>query len=253
MTMGELLSLVIITKNEERRLLKCLQSVHFADEIIIIDSGSEDKTIELAESCDARVIRQTWLGYGKQKQFAVEQAKNDWVLCLDADEHLSMELQKNIQRVLQQPDFMAYYMPRCNRFMGRWLRHGEGYPDLSLRLFNRQHARWGDQPIHECVETKESVGLLSGDLMHESEETRQQYLAKQDRYTSLQAQQLFEQGKKAPVYKLLLNPAVRFIRFYFLRLGLLDGLPGLVHIWIGCSNTFQKYAKLRKLIARKKT
>ena len=245
--MTQPLSVIVITLNEETALPKCLGSVSFANEIVVVDSGSKDATVAIAEQSGARVISQSWLGYGPQKQFAVEQARNDWVLCLDADEHLSETLQMSIQDVLQLPQYQAYQMPRCNRFMGRWLHHGEGYPDMSLRLFNRQYAQWGQQAVHECVETREPIGTLQGDLLHESEETREHYLQKQDRYTTLQAEQLYEQGKQAPWFKLLLNPVVRFVKFYFIRLGFLDGYAGFSHIMIGCSNTYQKYAKLRKL------
>src|ERR1039458_3163318 len=124
----------------------------------------------------------------------------------------------------------AYAMPRCNRFMGRWLRHGEGYPDWSLRLFDRRHARWSDDPVHEKVLTRAPVAQLEGDLLHDSAETLAGYLDKQNRYTSMQAEALFEAGNRAGVAQLLLSPLLRFIKFYFLRLGFLDGIAGLVHI-----------------------
>lgn len=245
--MTQLLSVVIITLNEEVALPKCLDSTCFADDIIVVDSGSNDATVSIAQQYGARVINQSWLGYGRQKHFAVEQARHDWVLCVDADEYLSTALQQNIKNVLRQPKYQAYKMPRRNRFMGRWLRHGEGYPDFSLRLFNRQSAQWGLQSVHEIVETDQTVGTLLGDLMHDSAESTQHYMQKQDRYTTLQAQQLYSQGKRASWYKLFLNPMIRFVKFYFIRLGFLDGYAGLCHITIGCSNTYQKYAKLRKI------
>lgn len=244
------LSVVLITLNAERALEACLASVPFADEIVMVDSGSTDQTLALAEKYQARVVQQTFLGFGPQKQFAVEQANNDWVLCLDADERVSPELRDAILQVLEDPQQGAYQMPRCNRFMGRWLRYGEGYPDLSLRLFNRNQARWSDDRVHEYVIAPSRVGLLQGDLMHESEDGIADYLSKQNRYTSLQAQALFERGKRAGVAKLILSPALRFIKFYFLRRGFLDGLPGLVHILVGCFNSFSKYAKLNELHRR---
>jgi len=135
--------------------------------------------------------------------------------------------------------------------MGRWLRHGEGYPDWSLRLFDRRHARWSDDPVHEKVLTGAPVARIQGDLLHDSAETLAGYLDKQNRYTSMQAEALFKAGKQAGVAQLLLSPALRFVKFYFLRLGFLDGLPGLVHILIGCQNSFAKYAKMLALQARK--
>jgi len=241
------LSITIITLNEERRIGKCIKSVSFADEVVVVDSGSQDRTVEIAEQAGARVIQQEWLGYGRQKQFAVEQATNEWVLCLDADEWLSPELSRSIQSVLEHPEFSAYQFPRRNRFMGRWLRHGEGYPDWSLRLFDRNHAHWSEDEVHEKVVPDGEIGKVSGDLMHESEETIQQYLAKQDRYTTLQTQRLKADGKRGSAIKMVLSPMFRFIKFYFIRLGVLDGFPGLIHILIGCRNSFTKQIKLIRL------
>ncbi|MDO8704299.1 MAG: glycosyltransferase family 2 protein [Sulfuricaulis sp.] len=245
--MPERLSAVIITRDAAGALPECLASVRFADEILIVDSGSQDATREIAQRHGARFLHQDWLGYGKQKQFAVERAAHDWVLCVDADERVSPELAHRIQEVLRAPAFFAYDMPRCNRFMGRWLRHGEGYPDPNLRLFHRGHARWSDDPIHEHIVTIEPIGQLDGDLLHATETTLADYLAKQNRYTSLQAERLHAQGKRVSAWRLVLSPLGRFIKFYFLRLGFLDGVPGLVHIVIGCHNSFMKYAKLMQL------
>ena len=136
--------------------------------------------------------------------------------------------------------------------MGRWLKHGEGYPDISLRLFDKEFAEWSKDPIHEKVFTNEAVGRLIGDLMHHSENGIADYLTKQNHYTTLQAQQLFAKGKRVRVTRMLLSPVFRFIKFYLLRLGFLDGLPGLIHISIGCFNSFTKYAKLIALTTQKK-
>ena len=240
-------SVVIITKNAATRLGACLESASFADEIVVIDSGSTDGTAELAVARGARVVQKEWLGFGRQKQFAVAAARHDWVLCLDADERVSEPLRASILAALAAPAAQAYAMPRCNRFMGRWLRHGEGYPDWSLRLFDRRHARWSDDPVHEKVLTDAPPARLQGDLLHDSAETLAGYLDKQNRYTSMQAEALFKAGKRAGLAQLLLSPALRFVKFYFLRLGFLDGMPGLVHIVIGCCNSFHKYAKLLTL------
>lgn len=242
-------SAVIITLNEEHRLPACLDSLGFVDEIVVVDSGSSDQTRAVVEAAEGRFIEQDWLGYGQQKQFAVQQASHDWVLCVDADESLSEELQRQIKALMAEPQcaFQAYRYPRCNRFMGRWLRFGEGYPDLSLRLFHREHAHWSSDSIHEGVETQVEVGRLEGDLMHESEQTLEDYLQKQNRYTSLQATSLYERGKSAGIARLFISPLFRFLKFYFIRQGFRDGLPGLVHIGIGCFNSFMKYAKLIEL------
>ena len=242
------LSAVIITKDAATQIEACLASVAFADEILVLDSGSTDATMEIAQRHGARVLHQDWLGFGPQKQFAVSAARHDWVLCLDADERVTAQLQGSIEEALVSQRFQAYRVARANVFMGRVLRHGEGYPDWSLRLFDRNHAHWSDDPVHESVlpAPHVQVNTLAGDLMHESSETLAAYLAKQNKYTSLQADRLFQQGKRASVAQIAFAPVVRFIKFYFVRLGFLDGAPGLVHIAIGCHNSMMKYAKLRE-------
>lgn len=238
------LSLVLITRNAGVQLRACLESARFADEIVVVDSGSNDDTVEIAASFGARVIDQAWRGFGPQKQFAVASAQNDWVLCLDADERVTPELAAAIGSAMIAPGAAAYRMARCNRFLGRWLRHGEGYPDWSVRLFDRRRASWSDDTVHERVICDGPVATLAGDLRHESAESLDAYLIKQNRYTTLQAQRLYEQGRNASVPQLLLSPAVRFMKFYFFRMGFLDGIAGLVHIAIGCGNSFVKHAKL---------
>lgn len=238
------LSVVIITRDAGSQIGACLASVEFADEKLIVDSGSVDDTLLIARSHGARILEQKWLGFGRQKQFAVDAALNDWVLCLDADEMVSEPLKSAILNEMASPQGTAYEMARCNRFLGRWLRHGEGYPDWSLRLFHRAHARWSDDPVHEKVVSSAPARKLRGDLLHDSAESLEKYLEKQNRYTSLQAAQLMAAGRNAGVFRLLASPALRFFKFYVIRLGFLDGLPGLIHVCIGCMNSFNKYAKL---------
>lgn len=238
------LSAVIITLNAASQLEECLRSVAFCDEIVVVDSGSTDGTVELAERYGARVIQSEWRGFGPQKQFAVEQAKHDWVLCVDADERVSGALRANIEAALIELEAPAFRFARCNRFMGRYLRHGEGYPDWSLRLFDRRQACWSDDAVHEKVLVHGRVATLRGDLLHESAETLDSYLAKQNRYTTLAAREAVARGKTATVAHVLLSPVIRFVKFYFFRVGFLDGLPGLVHTLVGCANSFIKYAKI---------
>jgi glycosyltransferase involved in cell wall biosynthesis len=246
-------TVTIITLNASQHIRQCLESVRWADEIVIVDSGSTDDTLTIAREFTDRIMHRDWAGYGPQKQFAVSQAKHDWILSIDADESLSPELVGNIRRVLQErPPFYAYNLRRCNQFMGRWLKHGEGYPDLVLRLFDRRHARWSDDIIHEKVIYDGHAGELAGDLLHRSENGIAAYLEKQNHYTSLQAERLYEQGVRTGIAQLLFSPTVRFIKFYFIRRGFLDGLPGLVHIMIGCFNSIVKYAKLMELNRRAK-
>ena len=244
------LSVAIITLNAASQLGACLTSVAFANEILVLDSGSTDGTQGLARQHGARVIEGPWLGFGRQKQAVVDAARHDWVLCLDADERVGAELRASIEANLAAGTHHAWRMARANRFMGRVLRHGEGYPDWSLRLFHRAHARWSDDAVHEKVITAESVGTLAGDLLHESAESLEGYLAKQDRYTTLQAERLRARGDTAGWARIALSPLTRFLKFYVVRLGFLDGVPGLVHISIGCFNSMIKYAKLRALSKR---
>jgi glycosyltransferase involved in cell wall biosynthesis len=240
-------SAVLITRNAAGVLDACLESLSFADEVVVVDSASTDGTAEIAARRGARVVQKEWLGFGRQKQFAVEQASHDWVLCLDADERVSPQLAASIRSALAAPVSPVYRMARRNRFLGRWLSHGEGYPDWSPRLFNRMNARWSDDLVHEKVLFAVTPGTLEGDLMHDSADDLTTYLERQNRYTTLAARQAFEQGRSAGVLHLLFSPVVRFIKFYLMRLGFLDGLPGLLHISIGCVNSYMKYAKLIEL------
>lgn len=241
------ISVCIIAKNAAGQIADCIDSVAFADDILVVDSGSDDETRAIAAVRGCRVIEKEWLGFGKQKQFAVTEAKYDWVLCLDTDERATPALEASIRAELAAPAFKAYQMPRRNRFFGRWLNHGEGYPDWSLRLFHRQFASWSNDPVHEAVITTVPVGKLKGDLLHESAEEISTYLLKQNRYSSIHAESLYEQGVRAGYWKLFLSPATRFIKFYFLRRGFLDGGPGFAHVAIGCFAAFAKYAKLIEL------
>lgn len=243
------LSVVIIAKDAASQIGACIDSVSFAREILVVDSGSVDATRAIADVKGCRVVEKEWLGFGRQKQFAVGIAAHDWVLCLDVDERVSPELATSLSAAMlaPSPKPFAYRMPRRNRFLGKWLRHGEGYPDWSLRLFHRQHSSWSNDAVHETVITTTEVGNLSGDLLHDSAEEITHYLAKQNRYSSLHAQALYEQGVRAGYGKLVLSPLARFIKFYFLRRGFLDGGPGFAHVAIGCFAAFAKYAKLLEL------
>jgi hypothetical protein len=193
------------------------------------------------------VLTQAWLGYGPQKNFAVGKAAHDWVLCLDADERVSPELARSIRLAMAAPRHVAYAMPRRNRFLGRWLAHGEGYPDWNVRLFDRRHARWSDDAVHETVVARGSVGRLRGDLLHASAESLERYLAKQNRYTTLQAEAMHARGLRSSSFRLMVSPLARFVRFYVLRAGFLDGSAGFAHIAVGAFASFCKHAKLRAL------
>jgi len=245
------ISLCVITRDAAAQLEACIASAPFAAEIVVVDSGSVDDTVEIARRRGARVIAQAWQGYGAQKNFTVRAARHDWVLCLDADEQLTPELAGAIlqlESTLNDPAGPpAYAMARRNRFFGRWLAHGEGYPDWNVRLFDRRRARWTEDPVHEHVIADGAVARLAGDLLHASAESLDAYMAKQNAYTTLQAAAMHARGERAGVMRLIVSPLVRFLRFYVVKGGFLDGAAGFVHIAIGCFNSFMKYAKLRAL------
>jgi glycosyltransferase involved in cell wall biosynthesis len=246
------LSLCVITRDAAAQLAGCLASVPFAGEIVIVDSGSGDDTVQIAAGFGARVIEREWPGFGAQKNFAVAAAANDWVLCLDADERVSPELADSIRALFSggPPQAPACAMARRNRFLGRWLAHGEGYPDWNVRLFDRRRARWTDDPVHEHVVADGPVVRLAGDLMHASAESIEAYVAKQNRYTTLQARALHARGERASLARMALSPMVRFLRFYVLKAGFLDGAAGFAHVAIGAFASFLKYTKLRGLETR---
>ena len=248
------LSLIVITRDAALELADCLASVPFAAEAIVVDSGSRDDTVAVAQRCGARVIEHGWEGFGPQKNFAVGEAKHDWVLCIDADERVTPELATSIGALFAAgtPQAGAYAVARRNRFLGRWLAHGEGYPDWNVRLFDRRRARWSDDPVHEHVVADVPVARLPGDLRHASAESLDAYIAKQNHYTSLQAAAMHARGERAGAWRVALSPAARFFRFYVIKLGFLDGVPGFAHIAIGAFASFLKYAKLRALAVRER-
>ncbi len=241
------LTVAVIARDAAAQIGELLASVDFADEVLVVDSGSTDGTVALARERGARVVHRDWLGFGRQKQFAVSEARHDWVLCLDVDERVTPRLAQSIRAALAGGRYKAWRMARRNRFLGAWLAHGEGYPDWTLRLFHRAHASWSNDEVHEAVLTTAEVGRLEGDLLHDSAEDVATYMAKQNRYTTLHAQALYRQGVRAGYARLFLNPLARFLKFYVLRLGFLDGGPGFAHVVIGCNNTFHKYLKLIEL------
>lgn len=241
------LSLVIITKNEEANIERCLRSVPFADELLVVDSFSEDQTLEIAERCGARVLRETWRGFGAQKKFATEQAKHDWVLSLDADEALSPELAAEIEARFDSLDpRTAYLLPRKSFHLGRWITHGGWYPDRQLRLYNRQHANWDDGKIHERVRAPREESLTN-DLLHWVFDDVSDQVRTNDRYSGLQAQELYRRGQSFSLWKLISKPPVKFLETYVAKRGFLDGLPGFLIAVSAAYSVFLKHAKLWEL------
>ena len=244
------LSAVMITKNAAASIERSLASLaSVVDEIVIVDSGSTDDTLSIAQQFNANIVYQQWLGFGLQKQFAVNYASSDWVLCIDADEWLSDELQKSIGQLRHRQEAHVYQLCRKNCFMGRFLRHGEAYPDKNIRLFHRHYAKWTDDVVHEKVISAAIAHTLKGDLLHDSAESLDSYLDKQNRYTTLQAKEIVSrQQKPVSAAKAVLSALFRFMKGYIFRMGFLDGFPGFVHIVIASSNSFFKYSKAIDLI-----
>lgn len=242
------LSIVILTKNEEDHLQDCLESCQWAEDILVVDSGSRDRTVEIARSFGAYVIHQGWMGFGPQRRFAVSQAAHDWVLCIDADERLSPELSASIQSALSGRSSDAaphvYEFARKTWLLGRFLKHGDGYPDWQIRLFDRRHAVWNNEPVEEKVETDIRPVRLKGDLLHYPSNNLSEFLQKKIRFAYLRAGYLHKIGDDHHGFKTFSSPLCRFVKFYFLKLGFLDGLPGFIHTACGCIYTFMKYARL---------
>jgi glycosyltransferase involved in cell wall biosynthesis len=240
------LSACIITYNEVDRIEECVRSVDFCDEVIVVDSHSTDGTRERAAARGARVIERDWPGYRSQKQFAVEAAHNDWVLCLDADERVSDELRAEIESWRQREfgDFAGWSVPRITHYFGRFLRHGNAYPDRLTRLFDRRRGGWVGREIHENTRVQGRIGRLKGHLEHYSYRSLTDHLGRMQRYADLMGQALYDDGKRCGLAKVLLNPQWRFFRGYLLRLGFLDGWRGLVFALVEAGYVRRKYLSL---------
>jgi glycosyltransferase involved in cell wall biosynthesis len=225
------LSVAVITLDEEQRLRACLESVAWADEIVVVDAESRDKTAQIAREFTERVVVRPWPGFTAQKNFALEQATGDWVLSLDADEEVSPELRDEIQRLLAQPQpppCDGYAVPRKNIFWGRWIRHGGLYPDWQMRLFRRGRGRFVDRAVHESVQVEGPVARLRGALLHRSYRDVSDFLDRADRYSTLAADEWLRSGLPVRAADLILRPLGRFFGMYVLRLGVLDGWRGLL-------------------------
>jgi glycosyltransferase involved in cell wall biosynthesis len=249
------LSVAIITLNEEANLGRTLASVQFADEVIVLDSGSTDRTLEIAESFHATVISEPWKGFAGQKNSAIEKCSGTWILSLDADEELTPELQIEIRALLRStPTADAYLLRRRNLFLGRWIRHGGYYPDPKLRLFRRHAAnftppaRFTDRPVHETIAFEGNLETLYADLIHHAYPSIESYIDHMDRYSTLGAQIVVAKGQisrswLAFYHNIFLIPTMTFIWNYFFRLGFLDGREGfLLHLYHS-TYTSWKYAK----------
>jgi glycosyltransferase involved in cell wall biosynthesis len=239
-------SVTVITLNESAHIDACLQSVAWADEILVIDSGSTDDTVARARARGARVIAREWPGYPAQKNFAAGEAGSDWILSLDADERASPELADEIRALLRtDPPAAGYRIPRVTFHLGRWIRTTDWYPDYQLRLYDRRRARWKPKPVHESVECDGPPGYLRGELQHYAYRDVSHHHRTMDRYTTLAAEEMHAAGRRATIVDLTLHPWAAFARNYFLRRGCLDGVPGLIISVMNAYYVFLKFAKLR--------
>ena len=247
------LSVTIITKNEASNIAAALQSVAWADEMIVVDAESTDDTVAIARGYATRVLVRPWNGYGDQKNFAADLAQHDWILSIDADERVTPELAAEIGRTLSSHSpTHGFQVPRVTFHLGRWIRSTDWYPDYQLRLYDRRHARWNNRQVHESVTVDGQVGRLHGELQHFAYRDLSHHLKTIDRYTSLAARQMHEQGRRAGMIDLLFHPPFAFLRNYVLRRGIRDGLAGLIISLLNSYYVMLKFAKLWELQHRTK-
>jgi glycosyltransferase involved in cell wall biosynthesis len=243
------LSACVIAFNEADRIGPCLASLACCDEVLVVDSHSTDRTREIAAAQGARVIERDWPGFVAQKEFAVRGARHDWVLCLDADERLSPPLQAELRalRAAGFPGAAGWEMPRLTHYLGGWIRHGTWYPDRQLRLFDRRRGKWVSPPayaLHERVELDSAPARLRHAILHEPYRTFADHLRTIDHYTTIMADGLHRHGRRARVSDVVLRPCFAFVKFYCLKLGVLDGWRGLLLASLHAHYVRLKYAKL---------
>jgi len=240
------ISATIIAFNEQKNIARAIESLRCCDEVVVVDSGSTDRTVEIAERLGARVIEHPWEGYAKQKNAAAEAASNDWIFSIDADESLSEALEAEIWRLKKKGTTCdAYRMPRLARYLGRWILHSGWYPDLKVRLYDRRKGRWAGNYVHESVEVNGRVGRLESNLLHYTCDSLTEHLTTMNQYTTLAAQQLVSEGVRIGWRHLLIDPMWTFLRNYFLKRGFLDGMEGLAICYMAGTYNFVKYAKAK--------
>ena len=241
----------IITRDEQDNIARAIRSVGFCDEVLVVDSGSQDHTVSIAKSMGATVICKDWLGYAAQKNFAAEQAQHNWILSLDADEAVTPELAASIKQLPPADQlFAGYDFPRLARYCGRWIHHSGWYPDRKVRLYDRTRGRWVGKYVHESVQVDGHVGHLDGDLLHYTCDSIEAHQANLDRYTDLAAHELLDSGKRVGPWRPLLTPLHSFVKAYVLKLGFLDGRAGLTIARMAARYVRLKYSKARSLAHR---
>lgn len=241
------LSVIIITKNEAANIRACIESVVWADEIIVVDSGSSDATVEICRELGAQVHVHDWPGFGKQKNRALSYATHEWLFAIDADERVTPELRAQLIKAMEENTEDGYFVPRLSQFCGRFIRHSGWYPDYVLRLFRRTRGRFSDDMVHERVILQGTAGRLSSPLLHYSYLNEADVRRKTEQYAKAGAMQMFKYGKTASLAGAPLRAGWAFVRTYFLRLGFLDGVAGLKIAMMNARTTYLKYKQLSAL------
>jgi len=245
------LSVILITKNEAANIRECLQSVVWADEIIVVDSGSTDGTPQLAEAMGARVFSHDWPGFGPQKNRALDYATQDWVFSIDADERVTPELRTELELAMKHATADGYFCPRLSQFCGTFIHHSGWYPDYVLRLFKRGKGRFSDSLVHESILLQGRSEKLKLPLLHYSYLTMSDVERKVEHYSDAAAQQMFQSGKRTNLVRAVASGAWAFMRTYVVRLGVLDGSAGFQIALMNMRTTFLKYRKLIALNAQR--
>lgn len=246
------LSVTIISFNEEAKIKDCLESVRWADEIVVVDSGSADRTLDIAREFTGNVsTERDWLGYGKQKNRCAALAANDWILNLDADETVSAELREEIRKLMSgSPTHPAYSVVRRNYIGGRWIRHAGWHPDRIIRLYNKKSAAFSESAVHEGIRADGKTGLLNGHLFHRTYDSLQDYFSRQEHYSTLSARDMALAGRKTRPTDLAFRPIFAFLKSFVLKMGFLEGYYGLAIAYGQALYSHRKYAKLREFNAR---
>ena len=242
-------SVIIIALNQEDNIVPCLETVRWADDIVIVDSGSEDRTLERARDFTDRIFTISWPGFGAAKNYALNQARGDWIFSLDTDERVSEALREEILAAVRTDgQFAGYKVPRKNYFGGRWVKRLGWYPDYTLRLFQKGNGRFRERAVHEEVLVNGPVGFLQHPLDHYSYDSVSDYLARQDRYARLAAQEMLREGRRPRGGELFWRPFSHFLKLYVLRLGFLEGRLGYTLALLSSLYNFLKYYYLRELL-----
>ncbi len=246
--MKRMISATVIALNEEKDLPRCLESLKFCDEIILIDSGSTDRTVEVAKKYGAKVIQEPWRGYGAQKNFAMQQAKNEWVLNLDADEVVTTELKNEILIEIQsQNPASGYFIARKTFYLGKWIQYGGWYPNYVTRLCKKSISKWTEPAVHEELTIEGEVRNLKNPMLHYTFSDISDQLRTNLKYAKQGADQLHSKNKKATILKLIFKPISKFFETYILKLGMLDGLAGFIISVNAAHSVFMKYSFLFEL------